>query len=357
MVRCGDVNLVCMLAPSTRDPRLFRAPNILERQCDGMSSIQGQAGRFAPSTTGPAHPGTLLAGLLCWLDIRSRGGRLVLRLEDLDPERCTPEWAQRMREDLLWLGLDWDEERMQSQAGDSHRDALDRLAAAGVLYPCSCSRTEIRERGEPAPDGGWRYPNTCRERSLPAGGWRESREPLRVRLPEGVVTPPDEGGIDLAQDPAAALGDPVVRRRDGAAAYHLASVVDDATSRVTRVVRGRDLASTTATQVALRLLLDLSVPVYRHHLLLLEQRGGKLAKLHGAVGATELRRSYRAESLCGWLATAAGLLPEPRPLAPGDLLPLFSWERVATRDRVASWNGETLDLLDAPATPADASPP
>jgi len=314
-------------------------------------------GRFAPSTTGPAHPGTLLAGLLCWLDIRSRAGRLVLRLEDLDPQRCRPEWAQRMREDLLWLGLDWDEESLQSQAGAGHRAALDRLEGAGVLYPCSCSRSEIRERGEAAPDGGWRYPNTCRERSLPAAGWRASREPLRVRLPEGVVAPRDEGGLDLAQDPVAALGDPVVRRRDGVAAYHLASVADDATSRVTRVVRGRDLASTTATQLALRSLLGLGVPAYRHHLLLLEQRGEKLAKLHGAVAAAELRRAYRAEALCGWLATAAGLLPEPRPLTPRDLLPLFSWERVATRDRVVSWNGKTLDLLDESATSADASPP
>jgi glutamyl/glutaminyl-tRNA synthetase len=304
--------------------------------------------RFAPSTTGPAHPGTLLAALLCWLDARSRGARLLLRLEDLDPERCRPEWSGRMTDDLAWLGLDWDEVTEQHAFAARHVAALDRLAAAGRLYPCACSRKAVRALGLHAPDGGFRYPNTCRGRLLPPGGWRGAGEPLRVRLPEGRVEPRDEGGLDLGQDPAAELGDPVVVRRDGAVAYLLATVVDDGAAGVDRIVRGRDLAPLTATQLALQRLLGLPEPVYRHHLLLLEERdetpGHKLAKLHGAVGAPALRARYAPDALCGILACAAGLLAEPAPVTPRSLLPGFAWQRVATRDREVRWTGRELVL-------------
>ena len=308
-------------------------------------------GRFAPSTTGPAHPGTLLAALLCWLDARSRGGRVLLRLEDLDPERCRPEWADAMMEGLAWLGLDWDGTFRQSDARADHEAALDRLSGLGLLYPCACSRTTLRERAERAPDGGLRYPGTCRGRALPAGGWRACAEPLRVRLPEGSVPCIDESGLDLSQDPAAAFGDPVVRRRDGAIAYHLASVVDDALQGVTRVVRGRDLAGTTGTQLRLRALLELPRPVYRHHLLLLEARGEKLAKLHGAVGLPELRPHYDAAALCGFLALAAGLRPDPSPVRPADLRAGFAWGRVGVEDRVVSWDGRRLGLAGPDPAP------
>src|SRR5206468_6598424 len=103
-----------------------------------------EVSRFAPSTTGPAHPGTLLAALLCWLDARSRGARLVLRLEDLDPERCRPEWSEGIRDALAWLGLDWDLVVAQSSRADDHAAALDELAGRGLLYPCRCSRSELR---------------------------------------------------------------------------------------------------------------------------------------------------------------------------------------------------------------------
>lgn len=307
-----------------------------------------EVARFAPSTTGPAHPGTLLAALLCWLDARKRGARLVLRLEDLDPERSRPEWIDAMREDLGWLGLDWDLETRQSEARALHEEALDRLAADGHLYPCRCSRREVRDHGQPAPDGGIRYPGTCRERPLPAGGWRESEEPLRLRLPEGRIAQADESGLDVSQDPAAELGDPVVRRRDGAIAYHLASVVDDAAVGVTRIVRGRDLAVATGTQIALQGLLGLPRPTYRHHLLLLEERGGKLAKLHGAVGAAELHGAYDAAGLCGVLAAAAELRPDRAPVSPRALLPDFDWRRVRATDRILRWTGTALELGAAP---------
>jgi glutamyl/glutaminyl-tRNA synthetase len=302
-----------------------------------------EVSRFAPSTTGVAHPGTLLAGLLAWLDARSRGARLLLRLEDLDPERSRPELAARLVEDLAWLGLDFDAVEAQHRHAARHAEALDRLAAAGVLYPCRCSRARLRDHGEKAPDGGFRYPNLCRGRPLPSGGWRACTEPLRVALPAGRIVPLDEGGLDLAQDPAREMGDPIVRRRDGAPAYQLAVVVDDAASAVTRVVRGRDLAPSTATQVALQRLLGLPTPVYRHHLLLLEERGGKLAKLHGSVGLDALRAVYSPTELVGWLAFACGLRERPGPVAPHRLLAGFDWARVRRQDRVARWTGRTLE--------------
>ena len=137
-------------------------------------------GRFAPSTTGEAHPGTLLSALLVWLDARARGGRAMLRLEDLDPDRAKVAHATQLRESLAWLELDWDDVVTQSDRGAAHAAALDQLAAAGRLYPCACSRAQ---RTRPAPDGGFAYDNTCRGRPLPPGGWRTSTEPLRTLAP------------------------------------------------------------------------------------------------------------------------------------------------------------------------------
>jgi glutamyl/glutaminyl-tRNA synthetase len=313
-------------------------------------SVRGEQGRFAPSPSGPAHPGTLLAGLLAWLDARSRGAAFALRLEDVDTGRCTPEHAHEMRAALRWLGLDWDAESVQTQRRAAHEAALDALAAAGRLYPCRCSRAELRLGGSPAPDGGIRYPGTCRLRALPAGGWRATHEALRLRLPPGRVEPADEGGLDLAQDPALAMGDPVLRRRDGAIAYHLAVVVDDAALGVTRVVRGRDLAPSTAIHWVLQRALGLASPTWRHHLLLLEERGAKLAKLHGAVGWRALEAQLGPEPLCGWLAAAAGLRPDAAPARPAELLPDFDWRRVRREDGVVRWTGEALAWL-GPAPP------
>ena len=306
-----------------------------------------EVGRFAPSTTGPAHPGTLLAALLCWLDARARGAEVWLRFEDLDPQRCRPEYLDGQREALAWLGLDWDGEERQSDFTEAHAGALDRLADAGLLYPCACSRARVSADASRAPDGSARYPGTCRERPLPAsgeGGWRDCPEPLRVRLPPGRVELTDEGGADLSGSPAEEYGDPVVRRRDGAAAYHLASVVDDRRIGVTRVVRGRDLAPSSAVQRALGRLLGHGAPSYRHHLLMLEERGGKLAKFHGAVGFEALGARYSAPELCGLLAHACGLQPRPTPSCPADLLPGFEWSAVRDADRILAWDGAELSL-------------
>jgi len=277
--------------------------------------------RFAPSTTGEAHPGTLLAALLVWLDARARGGTAILRLEDLD--RTRDVGGQRLIDALAWLGLVWDRVIVQSERSVLHEAALDRLAAAGRLYPCTCSRAD---RTRPAPDGGRAYDNTCRSRELPAAGWRAAHDvALRARLPDDRVELVDDGGLDLSQTPAREMGDPIVRRRDGAIAYQLAVVVDDADEAITDVVRGRDIAPSTATQVMLQRVLGLATPRYRHHFLLLEQvRGAKLAKLHGSLPWTELRARYSGDELRTRLAAIAGL-PDAEPAH-------FDWARVREDD-------------------------
>jgi len=312
----------------------------------GGSVIAGNPGRsrFAPSVTGEAHPGTLLAGLLAWLDARSRGDRFLLRLEDLDHTRGRPGFADSLQADLAWLGLDWDELHVQSSQREQHERALDRLESAGLLYPCRCSRTERAASGRRAPDGGWAYDNRCRARRLPAGGWRAAGEPVRVALPERGVALVDEGGVDLSQRPALDMGDPVLVRRDGVVAYHLAVVVDDAAARITRIVRGRDIAPSTATHALLQDLLGLGRPVYRHHLLLLEPRGEKLAKLHGSAPAHELRAMYSADQLVGLLARAAGLAASSEPRSAASLVDEFAWDRVRKGDVAVTWRVGGLEL-------------
>lgn len=308
--------------------------------------MTGLVSRFAPSTTGFAHPGTMLSALLVWLDARAKGGRALLRLEDVDHTRCKPEWAEQMRAAMAWMGLPWDQLTVQSARGSRHEAALDRLAAAGRLYPCTCTRSE-RRGGRRAPDGGWAYENVCRDRPLPPGGWRAATDVLRVRLDDDAVDLVDESGLVLSQTPAFEMGDPVVRRRDGVLAYQLVVVVDDAEQGVNRVVRGRDIAPSTATQVMLQRLLGVATPAYRHHLLLLEPpRPGadddgkphKLAKLHGSIPFTEVRDRHSGAELCGKLAHAIGLTDDDAPVRPVELVRGFTWQRVRPGDLIATWS-------------------
>jgi glutamyl/glutaminyl-tRNA synthetase len=296
--------------------------------------------RYAPSTTGRAHPGTLLAGLLAWLDARARGACFILRLENLDSERSSPEKMAAMEDDLRWLGLDWDRLERQSEHTARHDAAMDWLHALQRIYPCACSRTRIRQAAIQALDGGWVYPGFCRGRSV--AHWRGCGEALRCDLTDQRPVVRDESGLDLSQDIAACMGDPIVMRKDQTAAYQLAVVVDDAAAGVTRVIRGRDLAPSTATQVALGSLLGFEVPVYRHHFLLLEAHGAKFAKVHGSVGADVLRTCYTASALCGWLAWVAGLQASPRACLPRDLVNVFDWGRVRKEDQLLHWDGRTL---------------
>lgn len=285
--------------------------------------------RFAPSTTGDAHPGTLLSALLVWLEARRRSGAAILRLEDLDVTRVKTGWAAQLEAACAELGLAWNATILQSTLGAEHAAALDQLEAAGRLYPCACSRAD-RTGGRRAPDGGWAYDNTCRARPL-TGGWRAQTEPVRLRLDDDPITLVDDGGLDLSQTPARDMGDPIVRRRDGVIAYHLAVVVDDAAAAITDVIRGRDIAPSTATQVMIQRLLGLPTPRYRHHFLLLEtDRSGKLSKLHASLPYSQLRTRLSPDQILGAIAHVAGLLEAPRPCRPDELV--LDWARVPTAD-------------------------
>ena len=282
--------------------------------------------RFAPSTTGEAHPGTLLAGLLVWLDARARGGRALLRLEDLDVTRTKAAWADQMIDACGWLGLAWDAVIVQSDRRAAHEAALDVLAAAGRLYPCSCSRA-ARTGGRPAPDGGWAYDNTCRGRALPAAGWRAAADALRVQLDDDRIVLVDDGGLDVSQTPARDMGDPIVRRRDGVIAYQLAVVVDDADQHIGEVVRGADLATSTPRQILLGRLLGMPPPAYAHVPLVLSADGSRLAKRHGA--ATLADRDEPATRTLVVLAHTLGLATGRDELATAaDLLSEFDAARV-----------------------------
>ena len=255
-----------------------------------------------------------------------------------------------MERDLAWLGLDWDERRLQSQARERHESVLEELVREGRVYACSCSRARIRATGALAPDGSHRYPGHCRSRIVTSPGWREVAEPLRLRLEAQPVRLRDESGLELSGDAERSFGDPLLRRRDGAYAYHFVSVVDDADLGVARVVRGRDLAPSTVIQAALQVMLGFPTPSYRHHALFLERSGEKLSKLHGAVSIDALRTRYDAEDLCGVIASAVGLAPAGTRCRPAELVAGFDWTRVSPEDVELSWAaGEGLIARSGPA--------
>ena len=275
-----------------------------ERPSEGANSAV--CGRTAPSTSGLPHPGTALSALLAWLDARGRGGRFVVRLEDLDRTRTRPAFVEAIGGLCDWLGLDYDALEVQSDNHARHCAALDGLAARGLLYACTCSRQRLRALpGATGEVGTAAYDNQCRalDRPLDAAGWRASPYAIRLRLQD-------------ADADRAGCGDPIVRRRDGIVAYALASVVDDAAQGVTRVVRGRDLAVHAPLHVAIYRTLKLPVPTFVHHPLLLAHRGAddgaagrpvKLAKLHGDCPVGPATAWSEPTRLVGALAFAIGL--------------------------------------------------
>jgi len=241
-------------------------------------------GRFAPSPTGPLHLGSLVAAVGSWLFARAAGGRWLVRIEDLDTARVVRGSEAEILEALTRYGLTWDGEIIrQSQRTPLYDDALARLRAKGLAYDCACSRAEV-ERAASAPVGSEPvYPGTCRN-GLPPG--RAARA-IRFRANEQVV------GFDdiIAGHVEDRVDDFVIKRADGAYAYQLAVVVDDAHQSVTQVVRGGDLLSSTARQIALQRALDLPQPDYAHLPLVIGADGSKLGKRDGALPLPTLDKS------------------------------------------------------------------
>lgn len=304
---------------------------------------QKTVGRFAPSPSGRMHLGNVWACLLAWLAARSAGGAVVLRLEDLDPGRCRPEYCDQVMRDLEWLGLGWDGEPVyQSRRTQAYAQAFQELERQGLVYLCFCTRAQRLAASAPhRSDGAVVYDGRC-ARLTPeqrAELSRTRRPAWRVRAPEKTITFRDllqgEYGEDLKRD----CGDFILRRSDGVYAYQLAVVVDDAWMGVNQVVRGSDLLSSTPRQLWLQEALGLPHPAYGHVPLLLAPDGRRLAKRDRDQELDALKARYSAPELVGRLAWAAGLLPEYAPATPEELIPLFAWEKLPRGDRVFSLDG------------------
>lgn len=257
--------------------------------------------RFAPSPTGRLHLGHAYSGLFAFAAARASGGRFVLRIEDIDATRCRPEFEAAIYEDLAWLGLRWETPvRRQSEHMADYAAALDRLAGRGLVYPCFCTRAEIRAeiaRAGAAPHGSDPvYPGTCRtlaaaerERRMAAGRPYAMRLDVARALAEtGPLTWTDRAAGAIAADPLP-LGDVVIARKEIPTSYHLAVTVDDHLQGITLVTRGADLFAATHTHRLLQALLGLRTPLYHHHRLITDPSGERLAKRAGAPTLAALR--------------------------------------------------------------------
>jgi glutamyl-tRNA synthetase len=287
-------------------------------------------GRLAPSPTGLLHLGHARTFLIAWWRARSVGGRILMRLEDLDGPRAKPEMAEAALRDLAWLGLDWDgPSYVQSSGLVEIQAAAARLAERGLAYPCVCSRGDIRS-AQSAPQQGEvepRYPGTCRDKygSL-LQAQRETGKPagLRLRVAAGPVTVVDEIAGTHEYDVQATVGDFLIAKRDHAPAYQLAVVVDDARQGVTEVVRGEDLRESSARQILLQRALGLPAVRYFHAPLVLDASGRRLAKRHDDLSLAELRAGGTdARAIVAWVARSAGMACDDR-LSAAEALPQFS---------------------------------
>lgn len=299
-------------------------------------------GRFAPSPSGRIHLGNLLCCLLAWLSARQKGGKVVLRIEDLDTARCKRPYAEQMIEDLCWLGLTWDEgpgvggpdgPYYQSERTALYEEALEKLERMGLVYPCYCTRAELHAASAPhRSDGQAVYPGTCRHLTA-AEREKKTRAPAtRLMVPDETWSFTDGHMGHYGENLLHECGDFLLRRSDGMFAYQLAVVVDDAAMGVTEVVRGSDLLSSTPRQLYLYDLLGLKAPEFIHFPLLLAPDGRRLSKRDADAGLDDLRFKLTAEEILGRLAYLGGFNPTAQPKTAEELLKDFHWEKVPKED-------------------------
>ena len=296
----------------------------------GGDAAVNVVGRFAPTPSGRMHLGNVFAALIAWLSVRSRDGEMVLRMEDLDTQRTSEEYAQVLREDLAWLGLDYDRETApQSKRSAVYDRYFQMLQDKSLLYPCYCTRSQLHGVNAPhLSDGTYVYPGTCRNLSQ---AQRDSfrRDPAwRVVVPDYTWHVQDrvQGHYELNLDTQ--CGDMVVRRADGVYVYQLAVTVDDGEAGVTEVVRGMDLLSSAPRQMYLQELFGFPHPEYGHVPMLLAADGRRLSKRDRDLDLGELRKHTSAEALIGSLAYASGLIDCNCSISAGELVSEFSWNKL-----------------------------
>lgn len=308
--------------------------------------MRGVVGRFAPTPSGRMHLGNVASCLVAWLSARSAGGRMVLRIEDLDPRAQSPDAARLIMDDLRWLGLDWDEgPYYQSKRGEVYATAIERLGAGtpgrperGLTYPCFCTRSELHAASAPhASDGTYVYAGTCRNLNAAEVARRSAVRPpaTRLRVPDAEDPAGTIDFVDMAYGPqrevlATECGDFLVRRSDGVVAYQLAVVVDDGEMGVTEVVRGHDLLGSCARQMYLQRLLGYREPRYGHVPLLVAPDGRRLSKREHDLDLGVLRERYGTSGpILGAVASRLGLAEPGESVTADELVGRFSWDVIA----------------------------
>lgn len=307
-------------------------------------SQQEIKGRFAPTPSGGLHLGNLFTTLLAWLQAKAQGGKIVLRIEDLDRLRCPRQNADKLAKNLEWLGLLWDEgaycsenseKYFQSNRAAIYEHYLEILRARQYIYPCFCSRNELHAVNAPhLSDGRFIYAGTCykltaAERAAKA----QQRNPAyRLHVPNASISFTDRNYGQQSFNLALDNGDFIVRRSDGVFAYQLAVTIDDALMGVTEVVRGQDLLSSSPLQIYIYQLLGFEVPNFMHVPLLVAPDGRRLAKRDHDMDISQLRQHYQSpEPIIGYLAYLAGQLTHPEPLNASELLKLYDPAKLPTQ--------------------------
>ena len=288
-------------------------------------------GRFAPTPSGRMHLGNVFAALIAWLSVRSRDGEMVLRMEDLDTQRTSAEFAETLRDDLRWLGLTWDRETpAQSQRSAVYDKYFEILREKGLLYPCYCTRSQLHSVNAPhLSDGTYVYPGTCRNLTEGERAAFHRAPAWRVVVPDRVWTVEDKIQGTYRCNLATECGDMVVRRADGVYVYQLAVTVDDGEAGVTEVVRGMDLLSSAPRQMYLQELFGFPHPEYAHVPMLLAPDGRRLSKRDRDLDLGILRQRLTREELLGALAFAAGLIDQEVSVSLKELTEEFSWKKLS----------------------------
>ena len=284
-------------------------------------------GRFAPTPSGRMYLGNVFAALIAWLSVRSRNGEMVLRMEDLDTQRTSMEFAETLRKDLAWLGLDYDREQVpQSQRSKAYDGYFEILRDKGLLYPCYCTRSQLHGVNAPhLSDGTYVYPGTCRNLKDPP---KNKIPSWRVMVPDKLWTVDDKVQGHYELNLATECGDMVVRRADGVYVYQLAVTVDDGEAGVTEVVRGMDLLSSAPRQMYLQELFGFAHPEYGHVPMLMAEDGRRLSKRDRDLDLGELQKRVSPEQLMGTLAFAAGLIDRQESISARELAGEFDWDKL-----------------------------